>query len=341
MNGVTPLILLEVNMEQSIYYDIDKTLSKQRLFNFVVGPRGVGKTYGFKRRVIQNFLKKGEQFVYLRRYDTEMPSSKMRNYFDDIADEFPDHEFISHNGLFRIDKEIAGWYFPLTKAIMLKSIPFPNVSLIGFDEFIIATGTHHYLPKEVTSFLECYSTISRDRDITAIFMANAITITNPYFIYFNISLPPGRKIMLYDEICIEYVDSPAFEEHMRKTRFGKIISGTTYGDYAINNDFLLDSEDFIRKMDEPCASLCNFLVNGKQIGFYKGSKTGLFYLSDKPDQTNRTFSLNIDDHNDKTTFIKKSNMYVLNMIDSFSVGDVRFTNINVKNICYDVLRGFM
>lgn len=58
MNGVTPLILLEVNMEQSIYYDIDKTLSKQRLFNFVVGPRGVGKTYGFKRRVIQNFLKR-------------------------------------------------------------------------------------------------------------------------------------------------------------------------------------------------------------------------------------------------------------------------------------------
>ena len=97
-------------------------------------------------------------------------------------------------------------------------------------------------------------------------------------------------------------------------------------------------------MDEPCASLCNFLVNGKQIGFYKGSKTGLFYLSDKPDQTNRTFSLNIDDHNDKTTFIKKmlteafAGEQVVLIENEFGV---RFTNMNVKNICYDVLRGFM
>lgn len=328
-------------MADTFYYDIDKTLSKQRLFNFVVGPRGVGKTYGFKRRVITNFLKRGEQFVYIRRYDTEMPQSKMRNYFDDISEEFPEHEFVSFNGLFRIDGKIAGWYFPLSKAIMLKSIPFPNVSLIGFDEFIIETGVHHYLPREVTTFLEAYSTISRDRDVTAIFMANAITVTNPYFIYFNVSLPPGRKIALYDEVLIEYVDSPGFEDHMKKTRFGKLISGTAYGNYAISNEFLLDSNDFIKRMDEPCANLCNFIIEGKQLGFYKGNKSDLYYLSDKPDPTSRTFTVDIQDHNDSTTFIKKSNLYMLTMLESFSMGGVRFTNINVKNICYDILRGLL
>ena len=66
----------------------------------------------------------------------------MRNFFDDIMQEFPDHEFKADRGLFRIDKEVAGWYFPLSKAVMLKSMPFPNVTLIIFDEFIIGTGAY-------------------------------------------------------------------------------------------------------------------------------------------------------------------------------------------------------
>ena len=57
------------------YYNIDDTLSRDRLFNFVVGPRGVGKTYSAKNRVIKNFINKGEQFVYIRRYDTELQKS--------------------------------------------------------------------------------------------------------------------------------------------------------------------------------------------------------------------------------------------------------------------------
>ena len=73
-----------------MYYDPNKTLSKQRLYNFVIGARGCGKTYGCKKTVIRNFLRRGEQFVYLRRYETEMPAAQMLNFFDDIGEEFPD-----------------------------------------------------------------------------------------------------------------------------------------------------------------------------------------------------------------------------------------------------------
>lgn len=66
--------------DTSMYYNADDTLSRNRLFNFVVGARGAGKTYGAKKRAIKNFTEKGEQFVYLRRYDTEMPQSQMRNF---------------------------------------------------------------------------------------------------------------------------------------------------------------------------------------------------------------------------------------------------------------------
>ena len=51
-------------MSKSMYYDINKTLSYNTLFNFVVGPRGAGKTYAAKKRDIINFHKMGQQFDY-------------------------------------------------------------------------------------------------------------------------------------------------------------------------------------------------------------------------------------------------------------------------------------
>lgn len=137
----------------SRYYNVDLTLSRNRLFNFVVGMRGVGKTYSSKRRAIKNYLQKGKQFVYLRRYDTELKKSEMSKFFDDIYHEFPDTAFKVGDGAFFINNKVAGWYIPLSKSQLFKSVPFPNVSLIIFDEFIIDVGTYRYLPNEVTTFL--------------------------------------------------------------------------------------------------------------------------------------------------------------------------------------------
>lgn len=55
-----------------MYWDINKSLSYNALFNFIIGARGVGKSYGAKKLAIQNFLKKGKQFVYVRRYKEEL-----------------------------------------------------------------------------------------------------------------------------------------------------------------------------------------------------------------------------------------------------------------------------
>ena len=39
-----------------MYWDINNSLSYNRLFNFIVGARGVGKTYGAKRWAINSFM---------------------------------------------------------------------------------------------------------------------------------------------------------------------------------------------------------------------------------------------------------------------------------------------
>lgn len=170
-----------------MYWDINKSLSYNALFNFIIGARGVGKSYGAKKLAIQNFLKKGKQFVYVRRYKEEL--KKINKFFDDIKGEFPEHEFKVSPPNFIIDNKIAGTAIPLSTAKIEKSTPYPNVTFIIFDEFILDKGYHHYLPDEVTNFLELYSTVSRSRDVIVYFLSNALSITNPYFIYFNLSLP--------------------------------------------------------------------------------------------------------------------------------------------------------
>lgn len=70
----------------SVFYDGYKTLTYNALFNFIIGNRGSGKTYWAKRWAINDFIKKGEQFIYLRRYKTELRTIK--NFFADISEEF-------------------------------------------------------------------------------------------------------------------------------------------------------------------------------------------------------------------------------------------------------------
>ena len=44
------------------FWDINKTMTYNALFNFIIGNRGGGKSFGAKERAIDNFIKKGEQF---------------------------------------------------------------------------------------------------------------------------------------------------------------------------------------------------------------------------------------------------------------------------------------
>lgn len=321
------------------YYDINKTLSYNTLFNFVIGPRGAGKTYAAKKRAIKNFLKNNEQFVYVRRYDTEMPSAEMKNFFDDVGLEFPDHCFTSGNGLFRIDGSIAGWYVALSKAQMLKSVPFPNVTMIIFDEFIIDVGAYRYLPKEVTSFLELYSTVSRDRDVPVFFLSNAITFTNPYFIYFDILLEEGQTLKIKNDISIEFVKNDEFVNHMKETRFGKLIENTEYGKYSIENRFLRDTDTFIEKMSNTCRYLMTLIIEGKSYGAYIDNIKDLVYISEKIDSTATKVTFDTDTHDSTTLLLKKGGSVMLQtLLEYYSLGRLRFETLNAKNICSKMLR---
>lgn len=323
-----------------MYWDISKPLSYNALFNFVVGNRGGGKTYGFKKYAIQKFLKTGKQFVYIRRYKDELKNCK--KFFDDIAGEFPEIEFKVHNHVAYINGKEAGYFIVLSTAKIQKSTAFPDVETICYDEFILDKGTQHYLPDEVINFLECYETIARTRNnVKVFFLSNALTITNPYFLYFNIQLPYHKNISCKGDILIQLVQDSDYIKLKDSTRFGQLIKGTAYGDYAINNSFLRDNPTFIEKKTGNCVHMFKFIYSGTTYGVWCNMQAGKIYVSlDYVQDLKQTYALSKSDMTPNTMLIhslKRSRPFKF-FLDNYALGNVFYESMHIKNIVYEIVK---
>lgn len=322
-----------------MFYDINKTLTYNCLFNFIVGNRGGGKTFAFKDWAIRDFKKNKQQFIYLRRYKEEL--KEVSTFFDDIREFYPNDELVVKHNKFYINGELAGYAKPLSTAKISKSTSFPKVNKIGFDEFIIEKGVYHYLPDEVVLFLEFYETVARMRDVRVFFLSNAVTMTNPYFLYFKLSLPYNKNIYRKDDLLLEFVANPDFIEKKKSTRFGKIIANTKYADYSIDNKFYLDNKLFIQKKSPNCRFSFAFIYKGETYGVWTDYSIGKIFVSlDWDRSTPLIFSTTLDDHTPNTMLLKspnKSNLWRL-FIKNFKMSNVYFENIKIKNVCMDLLK---
>lgn len=323
-----------------MYYDGFKTLTYNALFNFVVGSRGKGKTYFFKKWSIKDFLKTGNQFIYVRRYKDEFADLGM--FFNDILGEFPDHSFECKGKKFYINSKIAGYAVTLSTSKIKKSTAYPLVNKIGFDEFIIDTGIYHYLPDEVTNFLELYETVARTRDnVRVFFLSNAITVSNPYFMYFHIELPREGLIFRKGDILLELAQTKDFIDFKKNTRFGKMMEGTEYAAYAFENNFLRDNDTFISKKSERATFFFAFTYKDLIYGVWIDYSIGKMFVSNDTDPYSRLhYALTLKDHKPNTLLIKRLNNSVLfkKFIENYKIGNVFFESIKIKNTCYDVIR---
>ena len=236
------------------YYSFDRIRSYNARYLMTVGSRGTGKTYGAKRIAIKNAIEKGEQFIYLRRHRVEQKGRF--TFFDDIAHEFPGWEFAVHgnNAVMRPegDKkwEVIGYFCVLSISQAQKSVAYPLVTTVIFDEFIIENPQIRYLDDEVRVFNNFYLTVDRYKDKTVVFMlSNSASIMNPYMLAWDIR-PTSEFVKAGDGFIVcHFADDTQFRNDVAQTRFGKFILSTDeeYADYAINNKFKDDTDQFIGK----------------------------------------------------------------------------------------------
>lgn len=353
----------EKKIDNSMFWDINKTLTYNALFNFIVGLRGVGKTFGAKSRGIDNFLKKREQFGYVRRYKEDL-TLPMKQFFKDIEYKYPNHEFKTDSKYLFIrekptrknqpwtEEDIAGHGFQLSNANNRKSISYPDITLLIYDEFLLDKGNQIYLPNEVDKFLNLYETIARPgtghKRVVSLFLANTITITNPYFLYFDLKMPScadrnGKFIWRHPTkpILVEGAETEAMKQAKQETEFGSVIAGTSYADYSINNKFVLDDDTFIEKKSPQARYFFTFIYKGKKYGVWADIGLGKLWVSESIDPSYPlVYTIMQKDHRPNTMLIKnkRKNAHFCTLIDNYNMGNVFFENMNVKNITYEVIK---
>lgn len=337
----------KMTIPKSIYYNYDKISGYNAIFNFIITERGLGKTYGAIVKAIKNFIKNGDHFIYLRRYKSELTNA-VPHIFDAIIKnkEFPDYNLIVEANKFFIQpKELEGEKgskiefgraIALSTANILKSTNFSEVTIIIFDEFLLSGGVYHYLKNEVETLLDVVETIGRLRDnIKVFFLGNMTSLTNPYFAYFQLQLPHNSEFKTFRDgsIVVNYAKNSAYREVKKASRFGKLIDGTHYASYAIDNNALMDNDNFIAKKDGNCKNFSVIKIRNVKYGIWRSKVDGKFYVSLDYDPNNPcVFTFNNMDHDENTVLDNaKKSVWFRAVIDNYRVGNLWFENQNIKN----------
>ena len=335
-------------MDKNIFYNYDKLFSYDNaILYFVIGERGTGKTFGSKVAALNRFLKNGDQFIYLRRYKTELDTA-LATFWNDLIDNgyFEGHELkVKKNKMlteFTCDGKVCGYAVPLSTANILKSTAFPKVKMIVFDEFTLdgASGTYRFLKNEVTMMLDVIETVFRLRDGKVLFLGNALSITNPYFAYFDLDLPYNSEFRTFKDgmIVVNYIKNLAYRDAKKKSKFGKLIDKTDYGRYAIDNEMLRDNKHFIEKKPSDSIFWGVLVINGINVGIWS-SKNGYMYLSDKYDpNTVHKFACDYNDHTEQTVFVNaRDNYYIRICVRAYQQGLLKFEDQKIKNTAISLL----
>lgn len=328
-----------------MWYNADELWSRNSVFNYVMGTRGDGKTYDAKKRMINLFLKKGKQSIYLRRYKSEL--KKLDTFFDDIYQEFPGHKIEVKGLKFYIDDKEFGFADKLSTFGSIKGATFPNVDLIYFDEFLIEKGSKMlYLTSEGDALMSYCSTIFRKRKgVKMIALANSTSLLNPHFSYWGISPDLNKRFNSYFDglLTVERFDSPEYTQSLADSDFGRLMLKSPYSQMAVHNQFAEERDVFMGGRSKSSTYLFGCTFRGQEVGFWIDYKEGYIYACSSVDKTRPPFfSLDTNDHTTQTILYSKKGdgFYFPQIINAYSNGFLKFENPYLKGVVISILHNF-
>lgn len=240
---------------------------KLRPFTFIVGGRGIGKTYSTIDLAMTDY--KGH-FLYLRNKEKQLQEccNAFGNPFkrwahdhnrDIVMKKEGDHavvyEYKEIDG--RQTKEICGYGAPLSTFADLRGCDLTDVNLVIFDEFIENKTLQFDQNK---AFKDMYETVNRNRELfgepplIVILLSNAQRLGNP--ILRGYELIPiienmqknNQRIHTFGRFRIELPFSEV-SEMKRNTALYEAGKGSKYNEEALDNNFVNDSFTGVKKVN--------------------------------------------------------------------------------------------
>ena len=337
-------------MAESKYYDGTKLLSmldlngnKPEIFMCTTNRTG-GKTTYFGRLCVNRFLKYGEKFMLIYRYNYEMDECADK-FFKDISTLFFNGSVMTSkrraSGMFHelfLDDVSCGYAVALNGADMIKKYShlFSDVTRMLFDEF--QSETNHYCNDEVKKFISIHTSVARGggkqiRYVPVYMLSNPVTILNPYYVELGISerLKEDTKFLRGDGFVLEqgYVESAS--KAQSESAFNRAFSKNIYVAYSTEALYLNDNKAFIEKPSGTGRYLVTLKYLGKEFAIREYPEQGIVYCDDRVDQSFKMkITVTTEDHEINYVMLKRNDFFLSTMRYYFERGCFRFKDLSCK-----------
>lgn len=277
------------------YLNIEKIINYKLPFNFIIGGRGTGKTYG----ALKYLYYSNTRFMLMRRTQAQcdLINKPEFNPFKALAADdnlsIAVKSISKYNSMIIEDNEevykLLGYTCALSTIANMRGFDASDVELLLYDEFI-PERHERQLKNEGTAFLNAYETINRNRELQGrdplqvLCLANAFNMANALFLELGL-VGIAEKMILKDNdlyinrdkgILICLLSDSKISEQKRDTALYRITSGA-YADMALNNDFAYnDSSNVNSKSLTEYKPICTV----GEITIYKHKSKKEYYISE-------------------------------------------------------------
>lgn len=343
----------------SIFYNGSKLLSMKDLdglppeLYLCTGNRSAGKTTYFSKLIVDRFLKSGEKFMLLYRFNYEI-TDVADKFFKDIGGLFfNDYYFTAERRASGIYYELyinrrdgndstrqhCGYAVALNNSDQLRKYShlFSDTEQMFFDEF--QSESDHYCTNEINKFLSLHTSVARGqgqqtRRVPVYMCSNAVSMLNPYFAALGISsrLQANTKFLRGHGFVLECSNVESAADALRQSRFMTAFSANSdYLKYATENIYLNDSLTFIEKPSGRSKYLATLEYQGKGYALRSFPDDGIIYCDDRPDRTAKfCIAVTTADHRINYVILRQNNIFVEEMRFLFERGSFRFKNLSCK-----------
>lgn len=277
------------------YLDIEKILEYKQPFNFVVGGRGTGKTYGalksayesntrlmlMRRTQAQCDLINKPEFNPYKAINADIQSNvsvkSISKYNSKLIEEYEDSE------------KLVGYTCALSTISNMRGFDASDVKLLIYDEFI-PEKHERALKNEGSAFLNAYETINRNRELKGeeplqvLCLANAFNVANPIFLELGLvgrcekMRNAGQELYIdkFRGIVLVLLQKSSISNAKADTALYRISSGS-YSKFALSNDFVYNNTDNIKsKSLKEYKLICTV----GEISIYKHKSKREYYVSE-------------------------------------------------------------
>lgn len=279
------------------YVDISKILQYRQPFNFIIGGRGTGKTYG----ALKNAYETDTRFMLMRRTQAQCDLINKPEFnpykavCEDISADIKVKSVSKYNAIIyedlgeELEPKTLGYTCALSTIANMRGFDASDVKLLIYDEFI-PERHERVLKNEGTAFLNAYETINRNRELKnqeplqVLCMANAFNIANAIFLELGLvgtaeKMQQKNQELYIDKtrgILIAMLNNSKISKKKSDTVLYRLSSGS-YADMALSNDFAYNDDSGIKSMP---LSEFKLLCTVGEISIYKHKSKRQFYISE-------------------------------------------------------------